>query len=299
MSRDGCPIEQDTYDFGLLRIFEDFVATASPEIRREIQKRVEKAVASEDKIPRGYPWVDWSKAVDLGDKYNGWGHNFLYVWLNGSGVPFYVGQARVTNRPGDFEYDTRSSEFQDVIREGGCHSVVIAKHISQKAIDDLEKGLISYFCWKGYPLVNKRDLPSTMECRMAEKLSRAGKLTLEEVFFGATEYDFEFERIFAVLSEVVGAPWGGECAEFKPKLGQQAEKISWNGQEKTYREWSKEPGVSVNHATIKSRIAKGWTIPEAIYTPSWDKVSGETREEKQCVYDSLRAQARAKCETAV
>lgn len=213
-NKQGDLIEQDNYNWGYMRMFEDFVANASPEIQEEIMECIERA-RHRDICPWGTKaWTDWDKAADLGDKYNGWGRNLLYVWLNSDGIPFYVGQAVDSARPSQFKYKTRSEAFRDVIREGGCHSVVVAKHIPQSKIDNLEKELISYFCWKEYPVVNAQGLPSSMECRMAKKIAKAGNMSVEDVFLCNTEHDREFKAIFSVLDKVVGQPWNGECAKF-------------------------------------------------------------------------------------
>ena len=129
-------------------------------------------------------------------------------------IPFYAGQAKDRNRVEHFTSTTRSQKFKEVVRKGGCHAVVVAKHIPGSKINDLERGLIAYLRWKDYPTVNDRDLPNPMECSMAKKIAKAGKFTLEEVFLSNTEYENDFAKIFAVLNDVVGVEWKGECAVF-------------------------------------------------------------------------------------
>ncbi len=282
----------------------DMVATASPEKRQKIKERVERAVAREDSKYTVSGYVDCSMAVECGGGYC-WGNNYLYVWFDREGKPFYVGQAADTNRIYQFEYKTRSERFQDKIREGGCHSAMVAKHIVSGEIDKLEKNLMAYLAWKGHSLVNQRDMPSKEQLTLWNMFEKQKDRASVRKNLGDEALDLyieweqtmkELAPIVSVLESMIGVRWDGECAEFKPKMGQVAEKVSWNGQEKTYLEWAKEPGCSVTHATIKGRIAKGWTMAEALFTPSWSKVDGATLEERQTLYDSYRAQARAKGE---
>lgn len=212
LAPDGTPVEQGTYDFKLMRMFDNFIATASPEIRAAIKKRLEDAITRFELPSETLGCADWRNTVDLGDKWQGWGPNSLYVWLDGDGIPFYAGQAVAVSRPGQFRYKERSEEFKDVIRRGGCHSVVVAKHIPSTKIDDLEQGLIAYLGWKEYPIVNKRKLPSNMEIGLAKRIAKAGNLSIESVFLSQTEYESEFRAIFSVLDKVVGKKWDGECA---------------------------------------------------------------------------------------
>lgn len=213
LSPGGEPIEQDVYDITLERMFSGMMATASPEIREEIMKRVQRAIECEDHCGITEPHVDWSKAVDLGDKYDGWGHYFLYVWFDSEGTPFYAGQGVDSRRPGQYTSSQRSEEFKNVIRRGGCHSVVVAKHIPKSKIDNMERQLIRYLYWRGYPVVNKKDLPSTIERRlMLETCGHTGK-SIDSVFLSQPEVESGFKRVLKVLEEVTKTPWKGKCAE--------------------------------------------------------------------------------------
>lgn len=213
MSPGGMPTEQGDYNFGYMWMFEDFIVQASPEIREEIKKRVEKAIISDERWHKwARPHVDWIRAVDLGDAYKGWGPNYLYVWLNSENIPFYAGQSKDRDRAGHFTSSTRSEKFKDVVRKGGCHAVVVAKHLPDSKINDLEQGLIRYFKWKDYPIVNDKGLPSQTECSMAKKLAESGSCSMEQVFLDETEYANDFAKIFAVLDEAASSEWTGECA---------------------------------------------------------------------------------------
>lgn len=44
--------------------------------------------------------------------------------------------------------------------------------------------------------------------------------------------------------------------------------ISLNGKTMTATEWSRQPGVEVTRSTIVSRISKGWSVEDAIFTKS-------------------------------
>ncbi len=212
---DGFPIEQGFYNAGLLRMFGDMVATASPEIREEIRRRLEKAVHTEEwSIGLAKPYVDWSHASDLGDLYKGWGPNYLYVWLNKDGVPFYAGQAKDRNRVEHFTSSTRSEKFKKIVGRGGCHAVVVAKHIPDTKIDGLERELIAFLKWKEYPIVNEKDLPSERECKMAKKIADSSGYPIDRVFLLQSEYNSDFKKILNVLDEVVCAEYVGECATF-------------------------------------------------------------------------------------
>lgn len=209
----GIPTVQDEYSLDYMTMFEDFIVQASPKVREEIKKRVEKAIANEDRF-NGWakPYVDWSRATDLGSMLGGWGPHYLYVWLNGNNVPFYAGQARDRRRVEHFTSTTRSQRFKDIVRKGGCHAVVVAKHIPGSKINDLERGLIAYLKWEGYPVVNDKDLPSQRECSMAKRVAKAGNFTMQQVFLSGTEYENDFAKIFAVLNEALCVGWTGEYA---------------------------------------------------------------------------------------
>ena len=213
MGLSGFPVAQEEYNAGYMNFIEDFIVQASPEIRSEIQARVAKAIAVEERcLGWTKPYVDWTQAVDLGDLYCGWGPNYLYVWLTADGVPFYAGQAKDRGRVEQFTSTNRSERFKAVVREGGCHAVVVAKHLPQSKINALERGLIGYLKWKDYPIVNEKDWPSPTEYSMARRLAEVGGSTLEEVFLANTEHRDCFEKILDVLLKVVGVKWTGECA---------------------------------------------------------------------------------------
>lgn len=215
MAKDGFPIEQGEYSSGLMRMFTDMIATASPEIREEMRRRFETEITRHERwMGLTKNFVDLSKAVDLGDFHKGWGSNYLYIWLNGEGVPFYAGQAKDRDRVSQFSSTTRSEAFKNVVRNGGCHAVVVAKHIPDSKINELERGLIAYLKWEDYPIVNNRDLPSPMECSMAKRIAKVGKSTMKQVFLSHTQYKTDFTKIFTVLDGVVGVEWIGECATF-------------------------------------------------------------------------------------
>lgn len=209
----GMLIEQDNYDWSFMRVFVDFVATASPEIREEIYRELAMAIRREDDPCRTtQEHVDWNHMVDLGDKHGGWGRNYLYVWLNDDGMPFYVGQCTNTVRPGTYKYQSRSRDFQEVVKRGGCRAVVIAKHIPKSKIDDLESELISWFCWNEYPLVNVRCVPSKKEIALAKRISNHSNVALETVFLEQTEYKDEMRAIFSALGKVIGVTEIAVCA---------------------------------------------------------------------------------------
>lgn len=199
-----------------------FIAYATPEMREEIRKSVEKWVANEDAdcVVSGY--CDCSKAVELGKTRYSWGPCYLYIWLDKDGKPFYAGKADGGTRMADYKYNTRSSEFQAKIAEGGCHSVKVVKHVASENIDDMERWLISYLCWKGYSLVNKKDLPSKEKMVLwslftkYEKYSDVVKDLGESAasLFQDWKTDMgDYAPIIMMLDGIVGVPWEGECAE--------------------------------------------------------------------------------------
>ena len=217
----GDLIKQSDYSWKFMRMFRDMWCTAPQEIRREILADLEKEAKFYDERCHMGEYCDCSHAVNLGHQWQGWGDNRLYVWLNADGVPFYAGQAKCyTRRPLDIKYKTRSEEFKDVVRGGGCHVVIVAENIPGSKINELEKELIAYLFWKKYPIVNKRDLPSLRERNFAAFVSEKSNLDIESVFLANTEYRSEMESIFSVLKQVVGAKWEGECAVLSetPKL---------------------------------------------------------------------------------
>lgn len=44
--------------------------------------------------------------------------------------------------------------------------------------------------------------------------------------------------------------------------------ITFNGETKTATEWSRESFVNVSHATIRRRLSQGWSVEDALKTPS-------------------------------
>ncbi len=274
-NKDGTVFSVNEFHDGWIEVVCDLMATASPTVRNEIKMRVERAVRNEDSDCRIDGYCDCSKAVEL--KGHFWGWNYLYVWLDGQGVPFYVGKGSRTNRIADFKYSTRSNEFQDRVREGGCHAVKVAKHISDKEIDYLEKSLISYLCWRGYPLVNRRDVPDREKLGLwsifeqmddNKDIIRTLSGTVKDCY---NEWRYCMETlspIIGVLDEVIGCTWAGECADLTPKTRKPAETLTYNGETLTYDEWGKRIGV-VEGSTIRTRVKVcGWDIDRALYTPS-------------------------------
>ncbi len=212
----GCLIEQGEYSAEFMRMFIDFVGTAPDDVRQEIEKQMQKGLRLYSRHYDSY--CDSSHSVSLGHYWRGWGDNLLYVWFNSEAMPFYVGKAKYhTSRPTDVKYRTRSVEFQNVVRGGGCHVAIIATNIPDSKIDELERDLIAYCAWKQYPLVNKRDLPSVREVKMAVDMSKRTGNTIEDLFLSQIDFEYESEMksIFDVLKNKVGVSWTGEYAELE------------------------------------------------------------------------------------
>lgn len=57
--------------------------------------------------------------------------------------------------------------------------------------------------------------------------------------------------------------------------------VCFNGEEKTYAQWQRDPRVKVSGATIRSRIVKGWSIEKALFTPSLTNVSASPAERRR------------------
>lgn len=267
----GFPMEAGDYNWGMMNFVSEFLLYASPEIQEEIRRQVEKEAKWRKTKRDIVAHTDWRHFVDLGDKYHGWGKNFLYIWLNGENLPFYVGQAQNKDRPGQFKYNTRSSEFQDVIRQGGCHAVVVANHIPDSKINDLEMELLAYLCWKEYPLVNAMGAPRAAECRLARKFQDACKTTLEEVFLMQTEYKDEMSALFSVLEKVIGVPWEGACADMTPPdlKKMYAERVVYwdiNGERKPAAKYCEERGKNYGR-TVKLMERYGLTPEQATSLP--------------------------------
>lgn len=269
----GYPMEAGDYDWGYMGFVKDFILSASPEILEEIRREVEKEakwkLRKNDRCIIGH--VDWRHYVDLGDKYSGWGKNFLYIWLNKDNVPFYVGQAKNQDRPNQFKYKTRTPEFQEVIRQGGCHSAVVALHIPDSKINDLEMELLAYLCWKEYPIVNNMGIPRATECRMARRFQEFNKTSLEDVFLMQTEYKDEMTKIFSVMEKVIGMPWEGECADMTPpdlKKIYDERTIYWEiqGERRPAAEYCEERGKSYGR-TVKLMERYGLTPEQATALP--------------------------------
>ena len=267
----GYPVEAGDYDWSMMNFVTEFLLYASPEIQEEIRREVEKVAKwkKTDRVISGH--VDWRHYVDLGDKYHGWGKNHLYIWLNGDKMPFYVGQAQSKDRPGQFKYKTRSPEFQDIVRQGGCHAVVVANHIPDSKINELEMDLLAYLCWKEYPMVNNIGIPRSAECRLAKRFQEKCKTTMEEVFLMQTDYQDEMKKIFSVLETVIGHPWEGECADMSPPDLQKlyADRVIWwdiNGEKRPAAEYCEERGVNYGR-TVKLMERYGLTPEQATSLP--------------------------------
>lgn len=196
---------------------------ASPEIQKEIttevQRRLERWGDPYDK--RKY-W-DYSKAVDYASWHNGFGYGKLYVWFDSENKPFYVGQSKNLDRPSQYKYKTRSPEFQDKIKAGGCYVVLIGKNIRGDDIDELEKHMMDYLSWRGYNLVNQKDMPSESDRLMwtlFEKCADRKEVTKrlgEEALPLYAEWlrnKHWIEPMVELVESIRNEPWLGECASF-------------------------------------------------------------------------------------
>lgn len=273
---DGKAFDPNHFDWGWVDVFSNMIAYASPEIRAEIQKEIQRRVRREDDAKTTYGYCDERHAADLGDKRNGWGKGYLYVWLDGEGIPFYVGKAEDPSRMGQYAYKTRSEEFQNIIRKGGCHAVMVAKHIPGDRLDELEKNLISYMCWREFPLVNVKDMPSKEKnilwsvfqcCKNAKEVQDRLGIDASDVYWDWKQNMDELAPVISALDKVIGVKWEGECADLTPKEKKPPQTFTYNGETKTWREWGK--AIGVNGSTIKIRIEKlGWPAEKALFTPS-------------------------------
>ena len=285
---DGKLFDPGSFDWGWVDVISDMMAYASPELREEIRKEVQKRIQWQECAGRIYGHCDESHAADLGDKRKGWGKGYLYVWLDREGQPFYAGKAVDPSRMGQYAHKTRSEEFQDRIREGGCHAVMVAKHIPDHRIDELERNLISYMCWRGFPLVNVKDTPSKEKnliwsvfwtCKDAtEVLNRLGDDAMDVYWEWKHNMD-DLAPVIAVLDKVIGKKWDGACANLTPKEKKPPQTFTFNGETKTWKEWGK--AIGVNGSTIKIRIEKlGWPAEKALTTPSAQAKPVRNREEQ-------------------
>lgn len=285
---DGTVFIPDRFNWGWVDVISDVIAYASPELREAIQKEVQKRVSREDESKSIYGHCDASRAADLGEKWNGWGKSYLYIWLDGEGIPFYVGKAEDPSRMGQYAYKTRSEEFQNIIRKGGCHAVMVAKHIPGDRIDELERNLISYMCWREFPLVNVKDMPSK-EKTILWSVFKACKNTADvqsRLGVGATDVYLEWKAdmaalapVIEVIDEVIGVKWDGACADLSPKEKVPPQTFTYNGVTKTWGEWGK--AIGVGGGTIKNRIENlGWPIEKALSEPSAQAKSVEERKER-------------------
>jgi hypothetical protein len=189
---------------------------------------------------------------------------------------------------GQYEYNTRSQAFKDRILEGGCHAVLVAKGISGKKVDDLEKQLITYLCWKGYPLVNVKDVPGKEKHILWTVFEKYKTKDAVRTYLGDEAVDLyddwyiamrALAPIITVLEKVIGSKWEGECADLAPKAKKPAATLTFNGETKTFNEWGK--AVGVHGSTIKIRIEKlGWPIEKALSTPSIQAQQRKEREER-------------------
>lgn len=283
-----------------------FIAYASHEERKRIKERIESYVAERDAqfIVDGY--VDRSLAVDCHQR-GFWGEHYLYIWLDSKGIPFYAGQSNSFTRPSECK-SNRTPQFKAKIAEGGCHCVLVAKNIHSGDINYLEQDLIAYLVYQGYELVNVKDIPSQGELVLwnmfreyttEEDVKRAFRKTasLEKVLSSYREWQMrlcEIAPIIEVLNKVIGTKWEGETATIVVKEKPKAKTIVYNGVEKTYGEWAKEPYVKVGGATIQKRIEKhGWSVEDALLTPPITKipVSSEERGRIFASYSQKHTQA--------
>ena len=273
---DGKVFDPSDFDWGWVDVFANMMAYASPDLRAEIQNEVQKRINREDDTSPIYGCCDESHAADLGDKRKGWGKGYLYVWIDGNGIPFYVGKAEDPSRMGQYAYKTRSEEFQNKIREGGCHAAMVARHIPSYRLDELERNLISYMCWRGFPLVNVKDMPSKEKnilwsvfctCKNATEVQNRLGVDATEVYLEWKTNMADLEPVISVLDKVIGVKWEGECADLTPKEKAPPQTLTYNGETKTWGQWGKAIGVS--GGTIKSRIEKlGWPVEKALFSPS-------------------------------
>ena len=283
---DGKVFDPNRFDWGWVDVFSNMIAYASPELRAEIQKEVQKRVNMADAPRVIYGCCDASRAADLGDKRKGWGKGYLYVWLDGDGIPFYVGKAEDPSRMGQYAYKTRSEDFQNIIRKGGCHAVMVAKHIPGDRLDELERNLISYMCWREFPLVNVKDMPSKEKnllwsvfrcCKNIDEVQARLGVDAGDVYWEWKANMDALAPVIAVLDEVVGVKWEGECADLTPKAKTPPQTFTYNGETKTWRQWGKTLGLS--GSTIKNRIEKlGWPAEKALFTPSAQAKPAKTGE---------------------
>lgn len=299
---DGAESRMGNYSYAWVRPIAECFRYASPEIRKEIYTRIEKEIEYEEKRIKSLTEVsycDMSHVVDMA-QYNGWGPNYLYVWLDEKGWPFYVGKGRETSRLLQYEYKTRSVAFQEKIRKGGCHVCMIAKNISDGDIDAWERELIAYLYCSGYKLLNEKDKPNSeqvimrnmfMRCQDAEKVSRSVGYDVAALWEEYEQLAEDLSEVYKVLEEIIGAIWTGGCADLTPKEKKPGKTLIYNGIEKTYAEWAKEPGVTVTVGAIRTRVEKnGWSPHDALFTPSLQAIRG-TPEEKRRIWDSYREKA--------
>jgi hypothetical protein len=277
----------DTWIFDVAQ----FISYASPEERQKIKERIETYVAKHDSyfVVDGY--VDRSLAVDC-HQGSFWGKHYLYVWLDRNGMPFYAGRSNDFVRPWTCKTG-RSEKFKAKIAEGGCHCVLVAKNIHSGDISYLEQDLIAYLVYQGYELVNTQAVPSQGELVLwdmfrgyttEEDVKKAFRrsASLEKILSSYIEWQGRLcgiAPIIEVLNKVIGAKWDGETATLERKEKPKAKTIVYNGVEKTYGEWAKEPYVKVGGATIQKRIEKhGWSVEDALLTPPITKIPVSSEE---------------------
>ena len=273
---DGTAYDPGSYDWRWVDVFADMMSHVSCELREEIFNQINGVISRKEASNQIYGHCDESHAADLSSKRAGWGRGYLYVWLDENGNPFYVGKAEDPSRMGQYAYKTRSEEFQNIIRKGGCHAVMVAKHIPGHKLDELERNLIAYACWRGFPLVNVKDMPSKEKnllwnvfqtCKNASEVQSRLGVDAAELFYEWKANMDALKPIIAVLDEVVGVKWDGECADLTPKEKKPPQTFTYNGETKTWGQWGKAIGVS--GSTIKIRIEKlGWPAEKALFTPS-------------------------------
>lgn len=270
------------------------IAQATPEKRKKIKRAVEEQIARDDNSYCVEGYCDRSRAIELAESPCCWGNASVYVWLDKDGIPFYAGKCNDgASRMGEFKYNTRSEDFQLRIAEGGCHAVLLAKHVSPREIDEVEKWLITYLFWKGYPLVNKKDVPNRETLALwslFQKYENRRDVTKEfdeeigDLFRDWKTNMRDYTPIIRVLDCVVGVAWDGECADISPLNKKPPETLTYNGETRTYIEWGHHLGI-VDGATIRTRIkVLGWDVEKALFTPSAQAASRErmrrAREEK-------------------
>ena len=217
------------FNWNLIDLFAEMVATAPKEIRRDIEKAVRVQIRrqeSEGKNTDLIPYCEYERAVEMGESWWGWGPFNLYVWFDKNQKPFYVGQSENATRISEFKYKTRSKEFQHKVREGGCHAYLVARHIPGNMIDRLEKALIAYLTWKKCSLVNKRDVPTRLELATISLFEVAeGRVKIRETLGEDFEQEYvehchvwgKMRPVFDLVETLMEEKWEGGVAELPQK----------------------------------------------------------------------------------